>query len=75
MLVFPGPMLPSPGYSYEVIHCFLARELAASVHPPAGDEDEELEELPTSPEELDACLASRDEWLDGNSITVGFCAK
>ena len=38
-----GPMLPCPGYSDEVIHCFLARELTPLENPPAGDDDEDLE--------------------------------
>jgi len=70
-----GAMLPCPGYSDEVIHCFLARELTALENPPAGDDDEDLEVLRMSPAELDACLASGDEWLDGKSITAWFRAK
>ena len=70
-----GPMLPCPGYSDEVIHCFLARELMRLEDPPAGDEDEDLEVILMSPSELDARLASGDEWLDGKSVTAWFRAK
>ena len=70
-----GPMLPCPGYSDEVIHCFLARELTRLEHPPAGDEDEDLEVILMPPSELDARLASGDEWLDGKSVTAWFRAK
>ena len=70
-----GPMLPCPGYSDEVIHCFLARELTALEHPPAGDDDEDLEVLEMTPAELDAALASGEEWLDGKSVTAWFRAK
>ena len=65
-----GPMLPCPGYSDEVIHCFLARELTLG-EPPAGDDDEDLEVVLMSPAALDAALASGDEWLDGKSVTAG----
>ena len=70
-----GPMLPCPGYSDEVIHCFLARELTPLENPPAGDEDEDLEVVQMSPADLDARLASGDEWLDGKSVTAWFRAK
>lgn len=70
-----GPMLPCPGYSDEVIHCFLARELTPLENPPAGDDDEDLEVVQMSPAELDARLASGDEWLDGKSVTAWFRAK
>ena len=70
-----GPMLPCPGYSDEVIHCFLARQLTPLVNPPAGDEDEDLEVLEMTPAELDAALASGEEWLDGKSVTAWFRAK
>ncbi len=70
-----GPMLPCPGYSDEVIHCFLARDLKRLEHPPTGDDDEDLEVILMNPSELDAHLASGDEWLDGKSVTAWFRAK
>ena len=70
-----GMLLPCPGYSDEVIHCFLARELTPLENPPAGDDDEDLEVVLMSPEALDAALASGDEWLDGKSVTAWFRAK
>ena len=70
-----GSMVPAPGYADEVIHCFLARDLTALDNPPAGDDDEDLEVLHMSPAELDARLASGDEWLDGKSITAWYRAK
>ena len=70
-----GPILPCPGYSDEVIHCFLARELTALENPPAGDDDEDLEVVLMTPAALDAALASGDEWLDGKSVTAWFRAK
>ena len=70
-----GQMLPCPGYSDEVIHLFLARDLQALSESPAGDEDEDLEVLHMTPAEFDACLASGDEALDGKSITAWYRAR
>lgn len=70
-----GVMLPCPGYSDEVIHLFLARDLSALEKPPAGDDDEDLEVLLLEPAALDAALASGDEYLDGKSLAAWFRAR
>jgi ADP-ribose pyrophosphatase len=70
-----GAMLPCPGYSDEVIHLFLARDLTPLENPPAGDDDEDMEVLLFSPAELDAAIASGDEYLDGKSVTAWFRAR
>ncbi|MEB3349865.1 MAG: NUDIX hydrolase [Cyanobacteriota bacterium] len=70
-----GAMLPCPGYSDEVIHLFLARDLHPLSAPPPGDDDEDLEVLLLSPADLDAALASGDEHLDGKSVTAWFRAR
>ncbi len=70
-----GEMLPCPGYSDEIIHLFLARDLKPIEEPPIGDEDEDLEVIKISPNELDSCLASGDEALDGKSLTAWYRAK
>ena len=70
-----GAMLPCPGYSDEVIHLFLARDLSPLEQPPAGDDDEDLEVLLMEPEQLDGVLASGDEYLDGKSVTAWLRAK
>ena len=70
-----GVMLPCPGYSDEVIHLFLARELSPLEQPPAGDDDEDLEVLLLEPAALDAALASGDEYLDGKSLAAWFRAR
>ena len=70
-----GAMLPCPGYSDEVIHLFLARELTALAEQPAGDDDEDLEVLLMEPAELDGALASGNEYLDGKSLAAWFRAK
>ena len=68
-------MLPCPGYSDEVIHMFLARDLTELSEQPAGDDDEDLEVLLMEPGELDGALASGDEYLDGKSVTAWLRAK
>ena len=70
-----GAMLPCPGYSDEVIHLFLARQLQELTDRPPGDDDEDLEVLLMEPAELDAALASGDEYLDGKSVTAWLRAK
>jgi len=70
-----GAMVPCPGYSDEVIHLFLARELTPLEEPPAGDDDEDMEVLLMEPGELDAVLASGEEALDGKSVTAWFRAR
>jgi ADP-ribose pyrophosphatase len=70
-----GVMLPCPGYSDEVIHLFLARELTPLEKPPAGDDDEDLEVLVLEPTALDAVLASGEEYLDGKSLAAWFRAR
>jgi ADP-ribose pyrophosphatase len=70
-----GLLLPCPGYSDEVIHLFLARQLTPVPAPVAGDEDEDIEVVLMHPKELDAALASGDEALDGKSVTAWYRAK
>lgn len=70
-----GVMLPCPGYSDERIHLFLARDLTPLEAPPAGDDDEDLEVLRMTPQELDERLASGDEYLDGKSLAAWFRAR
>jgi ADP-ribose pyrophosphatase len=68
-------MLPCPGYSDEVIHLFLARDLTRLEAPPAGDDDEDMEVLLMEPAALDQAIASGDEYLDGKSVTAWFRAR
>ena len=70
-----GVMLPCPGYSDEVIHLFLARDLTPLAEQPAGDDDEDLEVVLLEPAELDAALAGGDEYLDGKSVTAWYRAR
>jgi ADP-ribose pyrophosphatase len=70
-----GVLLPCPGYSDEVIHLFLARDLTELSERPPGDDDEDLEVVLMKPAELDQLIASGDEYLDGKSVTAWFRAK
>ena len=71
---FLGEMTPCPGYSDEIIHMFLARELTELSERPSGDEDEDIEVLHMSIDELNKCIASGDELLDGKSLTAWYRA-
>ncbi len=70
-----GQMLPCPGYSDEIIHLFLARDLEKMQISPQGDEDEDIEILHMTPMELDGYISGGDEALDGKSITAWYRAK
>ncbi len=69
-----GQMLPCPGYSDEIIHLFLARNLTALSERPSGDEDEDLEVLQMKKEQLNELISSGNEALDGKSITAWYRA-
>ncbi len=70
-----GVMLPCPGYSDEMIHLFLAREIKALNIKPKGDEDEDIEVLEMTKEELNSCIESGKEALDGKSVTAWYRAN
>ena len=65
-----------PGYSDEIIHAYLAQGLEKLEHPPAQDEDEEIEVVILSCEEIEALLRSQsaDTNLDAKSITAFYLA-
>ena len=69
-----GVTLPCPGYSDEVIHLFLARDLTPLIDRPPGDEDEDLEVLHMTKDEFNCCLSSGNEALDGKTVTAWFRA-
>ena len=69
-----GEMLPCPGYSDEIIHIFLARDLTKLAKKPEGDADEDIEVLKIAPEKLNKLIASGKESLDGKTITAWFRA-
>ena len=69
-----GPMAPCPGYSNEIIHMFLARNLDPLIEKPSGDDDEDIEVLHMSKNELNKCISSGNELLDGKTLTAWFRA-
>ena len=70
-----GTLVNAPGYSDEVIHLFLARDLSKLKSDVKGDLDEDIEVLMLDPDELDNLIASGDEILDAKTITAWFRAK
>jgi len=70
-----GTLVNAPGYSDEVIHLFLARELHKLDIEIQGDLDEDIEVLTFSTDELDNLIASGQEILDAKTITAWFRAK
>ena len=69
-----GEMVPCPAYSDEVINIYLARGLSPLEEKPLGDVDEDIEVLLMEKEELNHCISSGEEALDGKSITAWFRA-
>jgi len=70
-----GIMTPCPGYSNELIHMFLARDLVELKEKPSGDDDEDIEILHMTKSELDQCISSGNELLDGKSLTAWYRAQ
>ena len=70
-----GALVNAPGYSDEVIHLFLARNLCKLKSEVKGDLDEDIEVLILEHEELDNLIASGDEILDAKTVTAWFRAK
>jgi ADP-ribose pyrophosphatase len=62
-----GSYLPSPGILNEIIHLYLARDLAVGTATPDADEDLELQWLPLSVA-LERVLVG--EWNDGKTIAA-----
>ena len=70
-----GSLVNAPGYSDEIIHLFLARDLTKLKSEVTGDLDEDIEVLIMAPKELDNLIASGDEILDAKTVTAWFRAK
>lgn len=51
-----GEFFLAPGYSDEIIYAFLARDLAKLETPPKKDEDEDIETVLMTPEELEKAI-------------------
>lgn len=69
-----GQFFLAPGYSDEIIYAFLAEEVTPSENPPAQDDDEDIETVLLSPEEVEAAIYSGD-LLDSKSISSFVLAR
>ncbi|WP_218079819.1 NUDIX hydrolase [Anthocerotibacter panamensis] len=64
----------APGYSDEMLYIFLARDLEALLDPPPGDDDEDLEVIELSAEELTERMATTADF-DAKTIACFFRAQ
>lgn len=69
-----GKFLLAPGYSDEYIYAFLAQDLEKLAMPPQQDEDEDIEVVLMSPQELEAAILAG-EPVDAKSIASYFLAR
>ncbi|XZN94025.1 MAG: NUDIX hydrolase [Microcoleus sp.] len=69
-----GEFLLAPGYSDEIIYAFLALDLEKLEKPPAQDDDEDMETVLFTPEELETAILSG-EPIDAKSISSFFLAR
>ena len=70
-----GALVNAPGYSDEVIHLFLARDLSKLKNKIKGDLDEDIEVLLMEPKNLDNLISSGNEIMDAKTVTAWFRAK
>lgn len=69
-----GKFFLAPGYSDEIIYAFLARDLEKLDVPPDGDEDEDIEVLLMTPQELEQAILAG-EPVDAKSISSFVLAR
>jgi ADP-ribose pyrophosphatase len=69
-----GEFFLAPGYSDEIIYAFLAQDLEKLETPPKQDEDEDIETVLLTPEELDKAILAG-EPVDAKSIASFFLAR
>jgi ADP-ribose pyrophosphatase len=69
-----GEFFLAPGYSDEIIYAFLARDLQKLDTPPKQDEDEDIETVLLTLEELEKAILEG-EPIDAKSITSFFLAR
>ncbi len=63
-----------PGYSDEIIYAYLAQDLELLQTPPAQDEDEDMETVLMTPQELEVAILSG-EPIDAKSICGFYLAR
>ncbi|MGL5510340.1 MAG: NUDIX hydrolase [Microcoleaceae cyanobacterium] len=64
----------APGYSDEIIYAFLAKDLEKLATPPDQDEDEDMETILMTPDELEAAILRGDP-IDSKTISSFFLAR
>ena len=69
-----GQFLLAPGYSDEIIYAFLAQDLVKLEKPPEQDDDEDMETVLFTPEELEKAILAG-EPIDAKSISSFFLAR
>jgi ADP-ribose pyrophosphatase len=69
-----GKFMLAPGYSDEIIYAFLAQDLEKLEKPPAQDDDEDMETVLFTPEELEKAILAG-EPIDAKSISSFFLAR
>jgi ADP-ribose pyrophosphatase len=69
-----GEFFLAPGYSDEIIYAFLARDLEKLDKPPEQDDDEDIETVLLTPEELEKAILEG-EPVDAKSISSFFLAR
>jgi ADP-ribose pyrophosphatase len=69
-----GEFFLAPGYSDEIIYAFIAQDLEKLEKPPAQDDDEDIEVLIWTPEELEKAILEG-EFVDAKSIASFFLAR
>jgi ADP-ribose pyrophosphatase len=69
-----GEFILAPGYSDEIIYAFLAQDLTQLEKPPQQDEDEDIEVLFWTPEELEKAILEGQP-VDAKSISSFFLAR
>jgi ADP-ribose pyrophosphatase len=69
-----GKFILAPGYSDEYIYAFLAQDLEKLENPPQQDEDEDIEVVLMSAEELEAAILNG-EPIDAKTIASFYMAR
>lgn len=69
-----GEIILAPGYSDEIIYAYLAQDLEKLETPPEKEEDEDMETVLFSPEELEKAIV-QGEPVDAKSISSFFLAR
>jgi ADP-ribose pyrophosphatase len=69
-----GEFFLAPGYSDEIIYAFLAQDLEPLETPPNQDDDEDMETILMTPQELEQAILAG-EPIDAKSISSFFLAR